>query len=77
MKTVCLYIALIFFIAGCQTSYKHPTKAAKDLERDKHECEKIAAKLAKDAGEPDNPFLIRDEMNRCLELKFGWTQVER
>lgn len=76
MKKACFYILLIIFFSGCQTSHIHPTKTAKDLERDKYECEKIAKKLAKDAGDPDNSFMIRDETNRCLKLKFGWVPTE-
>jgi hypothetical protein len=76
MKKTCLYILLILFVSGCQTTYNHPLKEAKDLEREKNECEKVAKKLATDAGEPDNPFIIQDETDRCLKLKFGWTRAD-
>ncbi|KPK00468.1 MAG: hypothetical protein AMK71_08310 [Nitrospira bacterium SG8_35_4] len=76
MKKTCLYILLILFFSGCQTTYKHPVKEAKDLEHDKYECEKVAKKLAKDAGSPDSPFIIQDETERCLKLKFGWTRAD-
>jgi hypothetical protein len=76
MKKACLYILLILFFSGCQTTYNHPVKEAKDFERDKYECEKIAKKLATDAGSPENSFIINDETARCLKLKFGWTRVD-
>jgi hypothetical protein len=77
MKYFIVCIFLILFISGCQTtSYKHPTKEAQDLERDKYQCEKIAKRLAADAGSPENPIIISKETKRCLKLKFGWTSVE-
>ena len=78
MKYFFVCIFLIIFINGCQTtSYKHPTKEARDLERDRYQCEKIAKRLAADAGSPDNPLIIARETERCLKLKFGWEAVER
>ena len=77
MKYFFICIFLILFIGGCQTtSYKHPTKEAQDFERDKYQCEKIAKRLAADAGYSDNPVVISKELKRCLKLKFGWTPVE-
>jgi hypothetical protein len=77
MKYFFVCIFLILIVSGCQTtSYKHPTKEAHDLERDKYQCEKFAKRLAADAGSPDNPLIIGKETKRCLELKFGWTSTQ-
>ena len=77
MKTVFLSIVCILFIGGCQTTvHKHSTKKPQDFESDKYQCEKIARRLASDAGSPDNPVIIDKETKRCLKIKFGWTLVE-
>jgi len=77
MKYFFVLIFLILFISGCQTTYKHPTKEAQDLERDMYQCEKFAKRLAADVGSPGNPLIITKETKRCLQLKFGWTAIER
>lgn len=74
MKKISSLILLVIFVLACaQSRYTHPTKSSTDFEREDRECEKIARYKAAQAGSPDNPFLISDERNKCLELKFGWT----
>lgn len=66
----------MLFISACaQTRYTHSTKGTQDFERDKYECEKIARHQAKESGSPDNPFIITDKTNQCLQLN-GWTTVK-
>jgi len=72
MKAILFSIVLIFFTSGCNPTYVHPTKDSQDFERDRDECEKIAAYMAKEAGQPDNLFFIENECMKCMELKFGW-----
>lgn len=67
-------LLLMFAVTACApTVYTHPTKTSEDFERDKYKCTKIAEQIAcnnwKMCG---NPFIIKDELNKCLQMKFGW-----
>lgn len=68
-----MVVALTTALAGCAPLvFTHPTKTATDFERDKYECEGEAMQRARAFGDPGNPFIIRDEIVRCLEIKHGW-----
>jgi hypothetical protein len=70
-RIVILVLAMGFF--GCAPKlYTHPTKNAQDFSRDKYDCEKIAEQSSANSGTQGNPFILVSEMQRCLELKFGW-----
>jgi hypothetical protein len=43
----------MFLLGGCATTYTHPTKSAKDFERDKQQCELIAKKALAAKGIPN------------------------
>lgn len=73
MIRTALSLLLLLAINGCApTVFVHPTKNNEDFERDKYECEKIAEQSAANWGSRGNPFMIANEMKRCLQLKFGW-----
>ncbi|WP_459943255.1 hypothetical protein [Deferrisoma palaeochoriense] len=73
MKRIVLFslFSLLVF-SGCATRYCHPTKTISDFERDKYDCEGVALQRSHHFGATANPFLIADEMKRCLEIKHGW-----
>jgi hypothetical protein len=76
MKKVFISLLLMLSISACaQTQYTHSTKDTQNFERAKYECEKIARHQAKESGAPDNPFIITDKTNKCLQLN-GWTAVQ-
>ena len=77
MKYLFICVFLILSVGACQTMYTHPTKGSQEFERDYYECGKIAKWLADDAGSPDDTLIIHKETERCLQLKFGWTPVEK
>ena len=70
-----IFIAILFF--GCaKTIMVNPTKTSFEFERDKYDCHMQAVGYASDMGMKGNPFIIRDEMQRCLEIMHGW-RVQR
>lgn len=75
MKILISLLLTLFIIACAQTRYTHSTKSANEFERAKYECEKIAKHQAKESGSPDNPFMIADKTDQCLQLS-GWTSVK-
>ncbi len=75
MKII-ISLLLILFISACaQKRYTHSTNDGQDFERARYECEKIARHQAKESGAPDNPFIITDKTDKCLQLN-GWTAVK-
>ena len=75
MKILISLLLTLFIIACAQTRYTHSTKDVNEFERAKYECEKIAKHQAKEAGSPDNPFIITDKTEQCLQLS-GWTPAK-
>jgi len=72
-----LFIILgCFLLQGCQTLYMHPTKNQDDFVRDQYECEQIATQFSANYGAQGNPFIISNEIKRCLEQKFGWQRCQ-
>jgi hypothetical protein len=73
MMKIYVFLLIMLSISACaQTRYTHSTKNANEFERAKYECEKIAKHQAKESGAPDNPFVITDKTNLCLQVN-GWT----
>ncbi len=69
-----LFLPLALFVSGCApTLYCHPSKTQADFDREKYDCEKVAEQSAANWGSKGNIFMIADEMNKCLRLKYGWT----
>jgi hypothetical protein len=58
--------------AGVGGKWCHPTKNATEFEQDKYECENIAMAKAHNFGASGNPFIIFDDMSRCMRIKYGW-----
>jgi hypothetical protein len=70
-----MILGIIFalgFTACAPKIYTHPTKSSYDFDRDKYECEQAASQYSANWGAPGNPFIIAEQIQRCLELKFGW-----
>jgi uncharacterized protein YceK len=69
-----LMVVLVPLLAGCgKTIWYHPTKTEADFQRGKYECEKIAEQSATNWGSKGDPFMMYQEMMRCMQSKFGWT----
>lgn len=68
MARMILLLALgVFGLGACATSYTHPTKATRDFERDKRDCERSAEKTVAKKGVP-----LCEEVKKCLETQKGW-----
>jgi len=75
LATFILLLSVIGLLFSCAGGYYcHPTKTAQDFERDKYDCEGIGVQRAHQWGFSGNPFIISDEMERCLMIKHGWTR---
>lgn len=78
MIRVIFAVLLLLTMGGCApTVFTHPTKNNQDFERDKYDCEKVAEQSAANWGAKGNPFIIADEIKRCLQLKHGWIRVKQ
>jgi hypothetical protein len=53
MKPTLWLFLLLFLLGGCAITYTHPTKSAKDFEKDQRECELIAKKALVAKGIPN------------------------
>ncbi len=70
-------LLIVVLLFGCaQTIMVHPTKTTAEFKHDKYDCEHRAIQYASGLGFKGNPFIIRDEMQRCLEIMHGW-EVQR
>lgn len=72
MKIFVSFLLVLFISACAQTRYTRSTNDGQDFERARYECEKIARHQAEESGSPDNPFMIADKTDRCLQVN-GWT----
>ena len=72
MKRLIL-ISTIVVLSGCAPMiFTHPDKDQSDFNRDKYECTKIAEQSVCSRGACGNIFMMIDEIQQCLQLKFGW-----
>jgi hypothetical protein len=53
MKPILWLLLFLFLLGGCAITYTHPTKSAKDFEKDKQACELIAKKALVAKGIPN------------------------
>jgi hypothetical protein len=53
MKPTLWLLLLLFLLGGCAITYTHPTKSAKDFEKDQRECDLIAKKALVAKGIPN------------------------
>ena len=76
-KIAILIVVFLFLLGGCApVMFRHPTKSSEDFEKDKYECDIIATQHVRQSGFGGNPLTIRDEIIRCLTLKFGWVRSQ-
>lgn len=61
-----ILVALVL-LAGCSTTWRHPTKSSADFEGDLYRCEVDAAAQA-------DPIFRRRMLERCLRSQ-GWSAV--
>lgn len=71
MKKI-FFLLLVFLISGCATIWTHPTKTSADFNRDYYKCERIATEATENWGYPGNPFIIANEIKKCLQMECGW-----
>ncbi len=81
MKTITILTAILLSclsIIGCaSTQWVHSYKNEQDFEADKYDCEKTAEQSAANWGSPGNPFMILNEMKKCLQYKHGWQKTTK
>ena len=70
-------LPLIVLLSGCApTRYVHKYKNEIDFEKDKYECKLIAEASAANRGFNNHPFIIADEMKKCMTIKYDWKIVQ-
>ena len=69
-----LIVCALFFLAGCGTTYTHPTKSLQDFDRDKAACEADAKKVLAKKGQANDSCAVFEETKRCMETKKGWVR---
>ena len=67
-----LAACILLWLAGCGTTYTHPTKSLQDFDRDKAACEQEAKKVLAKKGQANDSCAVLEETKRCLETKKGW-----
>lgn len=72
MKSLIPVVALVF-CASCATTYHHPEKTEAQFQKDLYECETIANQRTADKGYAGNPFIVQDEIKKCMTIKYGYT----
>lgn len=73
MKKYLLILCLVSLMSACaRMALTHPYKNASDFERDKYECRLVAEQSASNQGYGNNVFLIANEINTCLQMRYGW-----
>lgn len=70
MKAIMMVFILAVFAAGCTMTYTHVTKRQADFDRDKADCQKVAATEA-----ARNSTRTCDEIDRCLVNTKGWQRA--
>lgn len=77
MKKMIAFL-LAALLTGCaQKMFVHETKNSQDFQRDLYDCQQIAAQYTANLGYHGNPFIIRDETQKCLENKYGWQEQRK
>lgn len=73
-----LILALLplFFIVGCGAKYCHQYKSLRDFEKDKYECSLVAQQVAAQWGMQGNPFVLADEMDKCMRYRYDWYKCQ-
>lgn len=78
MARLLLLLTAIIVVSGCTPRlYVHPTKDARDFNRDKYDCQQVATQNAYQMGMAGNMFWIADQMQQCIEMKHGWVEQAR
>ena len=71
----CIMTALL--LNGCaQRVFLHDSKGPNDFAREKYDCELIATQYTANMGFAGNPFIVAEQIERCMSTKYGW-RVER
>ena len=67
--------AILLLLAACAPAvWNNPTKTQADFQYDYHDCENQSAQVAANWGMRGNPFVMADEISKCLSSK-GWTRL--
>jgi uncharacterized protein YceK len=67
MRAIMVALMLVALTAGCTMTYTHTRKGQADFDRDKADCQKVAAREA-----ARNGTRTCDEVDRCLVTTKGW-----
>jgi len=77
MRNLFVIVITAALVAGCaDTILVHPTKNNADFQRDLYECETIANQRVSDMGYSGNVFMVKDETEKCMKIKYGWSRQE-
>lgn len=68
-----LIFACVFLVGCATTTYFHDTKTETEYQQDHYNCETIATQRTADKGFAGNPFIIQDEIKKCMTVKYGYT----
>jgi len=65
---------MVILVSGCATTKWYPSRPDMDealYNRDIYECEKSAEASAHNWGSSGNPFMIANDMCKCMQSR-GW-----
>jgi hypothetical protein len=72
-----ILIVVSIFLCGCAETYNHPDPSLNNLthlEIDKLHCRQKSAAEASSSGAGGPPFIMAEEVDKCLQLEHGWVK---
>lgn len=77
MKKWLIVLVVVFGFVGCRKRlYVHPTKTAKEFEREKFECRNESAAYAKNMGFDPVIHAMSGGVEECLQAR-GWVEMKQ
>ena len=68
---------LLLTLTGCTSTWNHPDPLRNnesEFMQDKYDCQSDAMQRTDNLGYSGNPLIMRDFINECMRVKYGWVK---